>query len=192
MSERFGHAESDIHRTGDEKHWKSRNTCSGLLGGCTTHGKKEPQLYGFAYKGKSQWYCSIEMDLEKAVELDNGHLTYLRPEFFVPGNGGDNTSTVRLVDGVAKDTYGVIIESADKTPMKELTPFAQKKRRRNRRVQLTGRRWTADLRKACVIVVGKFLLVLAVLPGVINRNTYHRLRFDCPSWRQTVAAFSNK
>ena len=176
----------------DEKHWKSRNTCSGLLGGCKTHGKKEPQLYGFAHKGPSPWYCSVEMDLDKAIEYHNGHLTYLRPEFFVPGNAGDDTSTVRVVDGVATDTYGVIIESADKTPMKDLTPFAQKKRRRNRRVQLMGRRWTADMNKACVIVVENFFWFLTVLPGVINRNTYHWLRFDCPSWRQDVAAVLNK
>ena len=185
------HKGGKFRRT-DEKHWKSKYTCSGLLGGCKSNGKKEPQLYGFASKGPSPWYCSIEMDLDKASVHKNMHLTYLRPEYLVPGNGGDDQPTQRSVDGVATDTYGVTVQSLDTTSIHELSPFGQKKRRRNRRVQLMGRRWTADINKACVIVVEIFFWFLTVLPGVINRNTYHWLRFDCPSWRQDVAAVLNK
>lgn len=185
------HCGKQFQRT-DEKHWKSKHTCSGLLGGCKTHGKKEPRRYSFAVVGKSVWYCSSEMDWDKASVHTSMRLTYLRPKYFAPGNEGDDTATVRDVDGVATDTYGVIVESSDTTPMKDLTPFTQKRRRRNRRVQLQGRKWTADINKACVVVFGMFFLISTVLPGVIHRNTYHRLRFDCPSCRQDVAAVLNK
>lgn len=185
------HTGPNFKRT-DEKHWTSKNTCSGLLGGCKAQGKKEPQLYGFAAKGPSKWYCSIETDLDKATDIKNQHLTFLRPEYLVPGNLGDDTPTERCVDGVATDTYGVKVDSLDKTSIHELSSFGQKKRRRNRRVQLMGRVWTTDIRKACVIVFESVFWLLIVLPGVINRNTYHWLRFDCPSWRQDVAAVLNK
>ena len=185
------HAGWKFKRT-DEKHWKSKHTVSGLLGGCKAQGKTLPQLYSFAVAGPSKWYCSIETDLDKATNFKNQHLTFLRPEYFVPGHGGEATPTKRCVDGVATDTYGVRIESLDNTSIQELSPFGQKKRRRNRRVQLEGRVWTTDIHKACVIVFESFFWCLTVLPGVINRNTYHWLRFDCPSWRQDVAAVLNK
>ena len=49
--------------------------------------------------------------------------------------------------------YGLAIESVDLTPMKDLSNFGKKKRRRNRRVQFEGRKFIAEYGEACDVVL---------------------------------------
>ena len=138
--------------------WKGKNTVSGLLIGAVFKEKKAPQLYSLAVVGKSKWYCSIETDLNKVGDWKHFHKTFIEPKYFIPGNAGDDTGLLKLVDAENRMTYGLAIESFDLTPMKDLSTFAKKKRRRNRRIQLEGRTFTANYDEACDIV---FLLALA-------------------------------
>ena len=138
--------------------WKGKNTVSGLLIGAVFKEKKAPQLYSLAVVGKSKWYCSIETDLNKVGDWKHCHKTFIEPKYFIPGNAGDDTGLLKLVDAENRMTYGLAIESFDLTPMKDLSTFAKKKRRRNRRIQLEGRTFTANYDEACDIV---FLLALA-------------------------------
>ena len=68
--------------------------------------------------------------------------------------------------------YGLVLESYDITPKIELTGFGLKKRRRNRRIQLEGRRFTAHRDKASDCGSSYFFRILIVLPGVKHRNIY--------------------
>ena len=136
----------------DTSLWKGKNTVSGLLAGAEFKDKKAPNLWSLAVQGKSKWYCSIETDLKKACDESNFHRTYLDPKFFVPGNGGDLTGILKIVDCEVRMTYGLAIESFDLTPMKDLSNFGKKKRRRNRRVQLECRKFIAEYGEACDVV----------------------------------------
>ena len=134
----------------DVKTWKSKNTVSGLLGGCESHDKKLPNLWSLAVSGKSKWYGSIETDLDKALYDSQFHNTYLHPRFFVSGNDGDTEGILKRVDEIPRMIYGLAVESFDATPYQDLSSFSKKKRRRNRRIQLEGRSFTANIEKACV------------------------------------------
>ena len=172
----------------DSSLWKGNNTVSGLLAGAEFKDKKAPNLWSLAVVGKSKWYCSIETDLKKACGESNFHKTYLDPTFFIPGNAGDLTGILKTVGCEQRMTYGLAIESFDLTPMKDLSNFGNKKRRRNRRVQLEGRKFTAEYGEACDVVF------LFVRRGVLfhlthdsnYRHTYIWFFLDCPSWLQGV------
>ena len=114
--------------------------------------RQETKRWPLAVVGKSKWYCTIETDLKKPCDVSNSHNTYLEPKFFVPGNGGDVTRLRNSVDCGQRMTYGLAIDNFDLTPTKELSVFRKKKRRRNKRVQLEGRKFTTDLKQACEFV----------------------------------------
>ena len=164
----------------DMNTWKSKNTVSGLLGGCKHHEKKDPNLWSLAVSGKSKWYCSIETDLEKALYDSQFHKTYLHPRFFVSGNDGDTEGILKRVDEIPRMVYGLAIESFDPTPYQELTSFGKKKRRRNRRIQLEGRSFTAMVDKACVSLLDPFLILIGLTQEQTHSHPSNWRQRPCP------------
>ena len=84
--------------------------------------------------------------------------------------------------------YGLAIESFDPTPYQELTSFGKKKRRRNRRIQLEGRSFTAMVDKACVSLLDPFLILIGLTQEQTHSHPSNWRQRPCPS-RLHDAAF---
>ena len=75
------------------------------------------------------------------------------------------------LDGVESVLYGLDVPSLSTIPYADLKVFSQKKRRRNRRVQLEGRYYTQDIHKA----YGWEPNVFIVLVDVFLNNRRHAI-----------------